>query len=344
MPWLRTVVIAGLGLWLVLLVQGGLAPVRGGVLALLAILSPHGTLAVLVALAPLAAVELRRRAAGRDRRLVPAAWLLVLAVGIARFAPGMVPLTAPDVPADAPRLSLLSWNLYAGAPSDRTVLETLRGANVDLIGLQELRPAHAALIESDPVLGERYPHRILHPHGGTFGMGLLSRFPVLDAGRRDVPHTVWARVRPDASATVLVVNSHPLPAWMPTVGGLPVGFDPTGRDASMRRLRSELVDPALAAGDPVLLFGDFNVTDREPAYRELSAGLSDVQAAVGVGPGSTWRPGSVAWLPFGLIRIDHVFVSPGLAPVSVDADCTPRRSDHCIVRAEVAIPVGAGEG
>lgn len=50
-----------------------------------------------------------------------------------------------------------------------------------------------------------------------------------------------------------------------------------------------------------MLLGDFNVTDREIGYAELSDGLTDSYRAAGSGWGHTWRPPSMAGLPFGLL-------------------------------------------
>ena len=99
----------------------------------------------------------------------------------------------------------------------------------------------------------------------------------------------------------------------------------------------ETIDPILASGVPLALVGDFNVVDREVGYGDLAAGLIDAQHAVGLGPGLTWRPPDIEWLPFGLLRIDHVFSANGLVPLDIAPDCTPRGSDHCIVRATLEL-------
>ena len=41
------------------------------------------------------------------------------------------------------------------------------------------------------------------------------------------------------------------------------------------------------------MVGDFNVTEREPAYNDLSTGLVDAYHVVGTGTGTTWRPTSL---------------------------------------------------
>jgi endonuclease/exonuclease/phosphatase (EEP) superfamily protein YafD len=201
------------------------------------------------------------------------------------------------------------------------------------VGLQELDPEDAALISTDASLVAAYPYRELHPEEGPFGSGLLSAFPITESGWLEASNSAWARLDIGDGRSLVAVTAHPPPGRL----GLPSVFDPSARDAGIRELRAELVDDVLARGEPLILFGDFNVTDREPAYDELAAGLRDLHAEVGLGPGSTWRPPSLEWLPFGVLRIDHVFVGPGVQPASISADCAPRGSDHCLLRASVRV-------
>jgi vancomycin resistance protein VanJ len=84
----------------------------------------------------------------------------------------------------------------------------------------------------------------------------------------------------------------------------------------------------------VLMLGDFNVAEREPAYNDLSAGLVDAHRVVGAGTGVTWRPAALMGHDFALLRIDYIFSSPNVTPLSTWVDCTPRGSDHCIVHGE----------
>ncbi len=320
---------------LLLSVQQVLAPQRNGLLAIGQILAPHLFLAALL-LAPLALARSDAAARrGGPRRPLRMALAAVLVVGLVRFLPGTISLPPQETPG-AVRVSVSSWNRQAlGGPSAQEVVALLRASTSSVFALQELRPEDATLIAADEVLVARFPHRVLRPHQGTYGMGLLSAHPILEEGWRNVPHTVWARLDLGAGRDVLVVNAHPLPASITTLDSLPlpVGYDASGRDAAIDRLRGELVDRRLANGDTVLLAGDFNVTVREPAFTDLAAGLVDVQAAVGLGPGSTWRPDRLEGLPFGLLRIDHLLAGPGITPLHLSIDCTPRGSDHCIVHA-----------
>ena len=318
---------------LVLTLQQVLAPQRNGLLAIGQIAAPHLYLSALLLL-PLALIG-RSSRLGRPRRVLRLALGVLLVVGLARFLPGMVSLPPPEA-AGATGISITSWNRQAlDGPDADDVIAVLRASGSDIVAIQELRHDDAALIDADPLLASRYPYRVLRPHGGTFGLGLLSAHRILGEGWRDMPHTVWARLDLGGGRETVVVNAHPLPGTIRTLDGLPVpvpvDYEVSERDLAIGRLRAELVDPLLADGEAVVLVGDFNTTVREPAFAELSAGLADVHASVGLGPGSTWRPDRLEWLPFGVLRIDHMFAGPGIRPQRISTDCTPRGSDHCIV-------------
>jgi len=306
-----------------------LAPQREGLIALTQILAPH--LFVVGLIIGLLVVLLGRSSgAGRALRL---ALLTTAIVGLARFGPGLVSLPRPAPPPGASIIDIVSWNLEFSGPFDTTIVSTLGGSEADIVGLQELDPHDAALIASDPMLISRFPYRALHPEQGPFGSGLLSIHPIVESGWLEESNAVWARLELGKGRQFVAVTAHPPPGRI----SLPFGFSPSARDAGIVELRSALVDALLADGERVVLFGDFNVTDREPAYADLSRGLRDVHAEVGMGPGSTWRPGSIEWLPFGVLRIDLVFTGPGVQPLAISADCNPGGSDHCLLRARVAV-------
>ncbi len=318
---------------LVLSLQQVLMPQRNGLLAIGQLLAPHLFLAALL-LMPLVLIG-RPPRIRRSRRVLRLALTVLVVVGLVRFVPGMVSLPATESP-DATQVSVTSWNRQAlDGPSTEDFLAVLRASGSTVIAIQELRIDDAAGIEADPTLAARYPYRVLQPHGGTFGMGLLSAYPIVEEGWREDPHTVWGRLDMGDGRSLTVVNSHPLPGAIETLASLPIPVDyqVSDRDAAIDRLRAELVDPLLVDGEPLLLVGDFNTTVREPAFAELARGLIDVHAAVGLGPGSTWRPDRLEWLPMGLLRIDHLLAGPGVTPLRIATDCTPRGSDHCIVHA-----------
>ena len=330
--------LAGLGIALCLAVLAisvvhVVAPQRNGYLALTQVFAPYLFLALLVFL-PLCLV---RGGYGRwQRRLL----LLCTVVFLIRFVPGTVALPRTADPG-ALRVPVTTWNLKQGEPDPALVVDTIRAMPPGLVALEELTPRHAAAIAADQAIRSLFPYQVLKPRGGSDGLGLLSSWPIQDGWTFDYdPPILSATVTAEAGRPISVVVAHPYRgALVPGHLGLPT-YDATVRDRAIGSLR-QTVDPLLASGMPLVLLGDFNTVDREVGYGELSAGLTDAQHAVGLGPGLTWRPEEIQGLPFGLLRIDDVFSAHGLVPLDVGPDCTPRGSDHCILHADLELLPGS---
>lgn len=304
------------------------APARSGPLALSQIVAPH-LFAPLVAILPVAIIL-------RPRRWQLAVVVVAALVGALRFGPGFLSLPARNDLA-RPEMRVMTWNLETSlGVRPQAVIDQLRSSEAEIVALQEVSPAVAEAIEADAAVRDRYPHRILQPDEGVLGIALLSRYPMADQQALRDPPTIRAFVDVEGEQ-IAVVAAHPLPARIATVTPLrlPIDFDPSQRDASIAAVRG-LLDEAVPADHRVLL-GDFNVTDREPAYRDLAMGLVDAHAEVGQGTGSSWPPARLEHLALGIARIDFVFSSPGLRPTSISTDCTPRGSDHCLIVASLQL-------
>jgi vancomycin resistance protein VanJ len=314
-----------------------IAPQRTGALALTQIFAPY-LFAPLLALLPFAI--------GRAGRGMRTALLLCTLVFGARFGSTLVSLPSPATAAE-PRLTATTWNLYVSNGQFDTITGTLAEIRSDVVAVQELTHAQADALAADRVLRERFPTQLLQP-GGTDGMGILSRFPLIEHG--DIPHprypdsfrTQWARLDTGDGASLIVINAHPRPARLGGDGlrGL-LGYDPTFRDSEIANVR-QFVDGLLDRGERVLLLGDFNTAEGEPAYAELTQGLQDAHRLTGQGWGFSWRPNQLMQRWGGIVRIDYLLSSPQLVPRTTSTDCTPRGGDHCIVRAEFAANNGRG--
>jgi vancomycin resistance protein VanJ len=188
----------------------------------------------------------------------------------------------------------------------------------------------------------------LWTHGYGAGMALLSQFPIIEHGKLTTPPTLWARLCMGEGRQLMVVSAHPTFFPPRPEGDVPKPprtlrqklrhvFDPrflryrtAHRDDGIRQVRV-LVDQLLAEDAPLLLVGDFNVTEREQAYHELAVGLNDVHRAVGTGSGHTWRPEWLARWPLALLRIDYMWCNSALKPLRMSVDRTPRGSDHSLI-------------
>jgi vancomycin resistance protein VanJ len=239
------------------------------------------------------------------------------------------------------QVSVLSWNVRVGGEQAGRVGPVLRSRPSEVVALIE---ADWEWLYEDQALAEVYPHRLVHPEEAATGMAVLSVHPILEHGIVenprdiwDIPRVMWARLDLGAGRTVLVVVAHPSP---PSTSGRNCSsltcYATAKRDMRIAATR-DFVEAALRRGDNLLLVGDFNVTDREPAYNELAVGLRDAHKRVGIGLGNTWGPASLMSKSLPLLRIDYQFSSPNVTPLNTSLDCTPRDSDHCMVYGTFAI-------
>jgi vancomycin resistance protein VanJ len=255
--------------------------------------------------------------------------VLFVTLAISIYAPVFVsPPTT--VPSDALRVS--SWNVHAGRDASARTLDGIKASEADLIALQELQPGAAGYLTP---AATGFPFRALAPDLRTLDLGLLSRDPVVDSEVTANGLALRVVVDPPATDPLVVYVIHPPLAKIAYLGGFPVGLDLTVRDIALDRIKARL-DEDITQGSSVIVMGDFNTTSREGAYSRFSAGLADAHVTAGIGPGFTWRPDVVEYVPLGLLRIDYVLSTPDLVATSATVDCSVP-SDHC--RLDVALQV-----
>ena len=304
---------------LLLVGMHAMLPQREGVLALTQIFAPYLFLPLL-ALLPFAflagAVPLR------------VALLLCLVVFGLRFMPRLVSPVVEPKPG-AMQITALSWNVEVGGDSV-AIREMLLTKQPDIAAFQEI---DWLPLQRDPELLGLYPHFFVQPpYDATSGMVLLSKFPMLEARVPELDPSLWERPRmlqaklEVGGQTLNVFSAHPSPPG----GGCRslLCYDSTLRDARLSAIRA-YIEPAMLSGEAVLLVGDFNTTDREPGYWDVSRGLQDSFKRAGTGLGNTWAPHSFRDRGLALLRIDYMFAGPKLRPLQVEVDCQSKSSDHC---------------
>jgi vancomycin resistance protein VanJ len=270
------------------------------------------------------------------RRRIPTLMFAALLIAMAvRYGPLLVSFPAATPPGSQ-RLHVMSWNMQAGGVPFETMAERIEDARPDIVGLVELVPVISRATEADERLQELYPYQALLPRSGVPDLGLLSRFPIVDKEFSEEPGMLRVVIAPLDGPPITVFLAHAYLASIEQIGVVP-DIGTASRDAEIKAVRAA-IDVELGADHDVLVLGDFNTTDREPAYAELSNGLHDAQREAGFGFGMTWRPSSIENLPFGLLRIDYLFASPRFVALAAAPDCTPSGSDHCLLTATFARP------
>ncbi len=244
--------------------------------------------------------------------IAAAAAAAVIAAGISGARPG-----APAGNASA--LRVLTYNIQQGCGktgeiSIKEQMELMRGLDPDVIGLQETDTARAAGGNSDVVrfladgLG-MHSYYGPSPVSGTFGVALLSRYPILNA------RTFFMPSRGEQTAAIEADI---------TAGGKTISILVThlGNDGDMpqQKLIIGAAESAVGAGAPVIAMGDFNFDPTTEQYARTAAVLGDAWETAAR---RTADPGTRD--PAG--RIDHIFVSPDIRVAQIRY-LPPGLSDH----------------
>jgi hypothetical protein len=230
-----------LGIGLVSLALADLfLPMRGDLFGLSRVLAPY--LAVLFI--PLALLALVTR--GRDRRRLGLVAVIGVVLAAMRFVPSMPAGVAAADPS-APRVRVATWNLYLDAVPPPTLIAALVERAPGIVGIQELTPARAAVIDSDRTLRSAFPYRVLEPADDWTGMGLLSSWPIDGPVETSAtPPLIATTIRPPHSPALDILVAHAPPPRF-GVGPLGPGYDPGGRDESLVALRGSRLGSTPAA-------------------------------------------------------------------------------------------------
>jgi len=196
--------------------------------------------------------------------------------------------------AQNPPVRAMLMNLNASNGNTEQVLKTIETADPDLIVLEEVTPSWAFELSQ---LSETYPHHIVEPREGCFGITLLSKLPVsqgkvVEIGSAGVPSILATVHLPQGDCSLIA--THPVP--------------PIGAEYARHRNNqlAELPELIREQKYPVLLIGDLNTSPWSPYFSKLlrNSGLKDSMKGFGFQP--TWPSSN----PFIRIPIDHMLHAP----------------------------------
>jgi endonuclease/exonuclease/phosphatase (EEP) superfamily protein YafD len=196
---------------------------------------------------------------------------------------------------DGPELRVATVNLWYRSRDATPALAWLAAHPADVVVLQEVTAEWAGVLS---VTGELYPHRATRARQDPYGIGVLSRWPLVrvdyvDLAQDGLPSLV-ATLDVDGHR-VQVIGLHT--TW-PVLRKLQ-----RARDRALGRAAALAREAAL----PTVIAGDLNLTPYAPAFRQLErdAGMRDAFAQ------RLWRPTwQASFWPLAL-PIDHVLVPRG---------------------------------
>jgi len=255
------------------------------------------------------------------------AWKLVAAeciVALFLLTPSLV-LYLPGEPpvVSEPRVKVVSANLLSANPSTKQAIDTLLAHDADLLLLQEYTPAMHQ--QFGGMLMRQYPHHFVEPREGNFGMAAFSRTPLggqvitePPLGHPDRPQMRLSFLLNDRRVSLYHV--HLLYQW---------------RRDGMRQFAGLMNQVAREVG-PVMLVGDFNMTNTSPQGDVLMrAGFRDGLDLAADGLMTTWpRRGWLTYVAWPSFRLDHLYLSPNLLPADIATAETPG-SDHDHITATI---------
>jgi endonuclease/exonuclease/phosphatase family metal-dependent hydrolase len=265
---------------------------------------------------------------GSDEVVPNRAPVLVAGLGLALAAGLAVVLTGPHparpVANEQHTLRILQFNIQqgyseTGIKNFNNQLAEIRKAKPDIIGLEETDDARISGGNSDVV---RYFTERLNYYSyygpktvlGTFGVALLSRYPILR------PRTFFMYSTGEQTAAIEAQIS----AGGKTYNVLVTHLGNGGPLVQQQEVLSEI--DRLNPNTNLILMGDFNFTPADPPYQPTVQRLEDA-----------WKSANLQSSPPDLDtenRIDHIFLSPGMRVLAGDF-YAPGPSDHPMLVVEV---------
>jgi endonuclease/exonuclease/phosphatase (EEP) superfamily protein YafD len=250
----------------------------------------------------------------RSPRLAAAATLLATVFGL-RWGPRYLRST-PDTARESSDLTVMTFNTLAWRRAGSDLATSILQANPDVVGLQEIGPR--ATDHLTDVLSERYPHHFVSPSPDSSGAAVFSRFPIRASRsfRASGKGHWWQLLTIDTPlGPFTYLNLHTkipyIRTWHRCLGPirLPRSFHVERRQREIDTLMKLLAD----VRGPLIVAGDFNMTERCADYDLIASRLRDTYRAVGRGLGHTFpRRGADVKkvpVPWPILRLDYIWHS-----------------------------------
>ncbi len=244
-------------------------------------------------------------------------YTLLLLIGALWIVPRLLPpFSLPE--AQGTTLKLVSFNIYPNNQRADEAVDWLLTQDADLLLIQEHSGGFASLEAA-------YPYSQVERSGGS---GIFSRYPITDYEEVTFGEFVHQRAVIEVAGSPFVLyNLHlAMPLTQDESVPLPLRYDSTQRDSQIQELLARAPQETL----PVILVGDFNMSEYSPIYDQIAAEYTDAYRAASWGIGATWPGGaSEEWttpLPR-LMRLDYVWYSGGFQARAATVGA-PLGSDH----------------
>lgn len=266
-------------------------------------------------------------------------WVALLVGGLLFFGEyGMFFVPRPVVhAADGIPFTVMTFNLWGSSQSATAVAEVVAHEQPDLILLQELTPSMAEGMGA--ALAVDYPYQLTDfSQPEREALGIFSRYPLTDVTATVSPalseFVLVAEVAmPGRAMTVYNVRTDSTNLFAYYEDGLAIPEQVRHSFARREQEMRDLVTDVSRRQTPVIVAGDFNMTDQTMAYVVLTRTLKDAHREAGWGLGHSFPAYQGCYrglLPIfpRIMRIDMVFHSPELGALASHVSPFYAESDH----------------
>jgi endonuclease/exonuclease/phosphatase family metal-dependent hydrolase len=248
-----------------------------------------------------------------------------------------MPAFLPKPPVESgngPEITVLTYNILAINRNIEAVAQVIREADADIVAVQEANIGFQTYARI--YMTEQYPHiaAYLDPLSQQYdGRMILSKYPIraFDVAPGYARTVLYLRAEIEIENQLIAVYSvHLYPATAQRI------FSTEKRHGDLQVLLNDTAQDTL----PVLLVGDFNMTDVTADYRQIAARYSDAYRERSRTIGTTHPNGGVLHhhlqiIP-GFIRIDYVFHDDNLTALEAQV-IRKGSSDHFPLWARVRL-------
>jgi len=262
--------------------------------------------------------------------------LLLSWLHIKYFSPESTSITSSQ-----PSLKILSHNVGWYTTQSPTLVKLINQQQPDIIFLQEIVQKHTKRVFT--WLKADYPYQI-----GTPPVGILSKYPILSSEILHLgnhPETQQRATIKFNQQEIVIYNMQATGPWFKKYKILPFIKIPVYKYAKRAPEIQDLVERVQQETLPVIVAGDFNMTDATQDYYNVQKVMQDSFRKSGFGFGFTWPHGweikslvkRLNWrLNYPVCRIDYIWYSKHWGAKSSSV-LPATESDHLPVAAELIL-------
>lgn len=239
------------------------------------------------------------------------AWTWAIASVLVIAGCGPRPLQPRDPTPGVPHFTVKTYNVEQDTQNDTATQRAVGLDNPDIVCVQETGPGWVAVLQKR--YADQYPYQLYKPGPAASGLGVLSHYPVLDAGWLPAPHgwhPAWHVLVKTPAGWLQILNVH-LRSGNDGDGNAVHSYLTTPGD-HLYEIKSFTAD--LTKDIPTMIMGDFNESPDGAAVKYLeNQGYRNVLPLFHPGQ-PTWRHASIA----GQFEstLDHILFDKSVEPLN----------------------------